>query len=167
MAVREELDGVDVGLVASKGLDGLASANIPELSKGIASTGDEGILVGRVETDAHDVAKVIGKLCDALASLDIPFDTGHVARRCEDAAIIDETAAGEVSGVARQLTGDARGAVALLVEVVYGANVVEATAGDKVTRGSVGTGHYPGGAERDGMDLVGSVSVPNDELAVL
>lgn len=143
MAVREELDGVDIGLVAGKGLDGFASANVPELSKGVASTGDEGVLVGRIEADAHDVAEVIGKLCDALASLDIPLDTGHVARRCEDAAIIDEPAAGEVSGVARQLTGDARGAVALLVEVVYGANVVETAAGDKVTRGGVGASHDP------------------------
>lgn len=167
VAVREKLNGIDVGLVAGKGLYRLASTNIPELSKGIASTRDEGVLVSRVKADAHDVAKVVGKLCDALASLNVPLDASHVARRCEDAAVVDEAAAGEVAGVARQFAGDTRGAVALLVEVIYGANVVETTAGDKVARGGVGAGHDPGGAERDGVDLVGGIGVPDDELAVL
>lgn len=167
VAVGEELNGVDVGLVAGKRLDGLAGADIPELGERIAGTRDECVLVGGVEADAHDVAEVVGKLGDALARLNVPLDAGHVAGRGEDAAVVDEAAAGEVAGVARELAGDAGGAVALLVEVVYGADVVEATAGDKVARGGVGAGHDPRGAEGDGVDLVGGVGVPDDELAVL
>ena len=81
MTIREELDGVDVGLVASEGLDSLTSTNIPELGESIASTRDESVLVGRVKADAHDVSEMVGELSDLLASLNIPLHTGHVTRR--------------------------------------------------------------------------------------
>lgn len=167
MAIGEELDGVDVGLVTGKGLDGLAGADVPELGKGVACARDEGVLVGRVEADAHDVAEVVGELDDLGARLDIPLHTCHIARRREDAAVVDEAAAREVAGVARQFAGDAGGAVAVRVEVVDGADVVKAAAGDVVAARGVGAGHDPRGPERDGVHLVGGVGVPDDELAVL
>lgn len=86
---------------------------------------------------------MVGKLGDFLAGLDIPLHTSHVARGCQDAAIVDETAAGKVARVAGQFPGDARRTIALLVEVVNGANVVEAAAGDKVAAGSISAGHDP------------------------
>lgn len=66
----------------------------------------------------------------------------------------------------RELTGDPSRPVSG-GEVVDGADVVETTAGDVVSRGGVGAGHDPGGAQGDGVDLVGGVGVPDDELAVL
>lgn len=51
-----------------------------------------------------------------------------------------------------QLAADAHISLAGL-QVVDGADVVQATAGDVVPRGGVGAGHHPGGAQRDGMDL--------------
>lgn len=129
--------------MASKGLDSLSGTDIPELSESIASTRDEGVLVGRVQANAHDIAKVIGELGDPLAGLDIPANTGHVTRRGEDTAVIDEATAGEVSSVTRELAGDARGAFSLLVEVINRANVVETTAGDEVAAGGIGAGHDP------------------------
>lgn len=48
VSVGEELDGVDVGLVAGKGLDGLAGADVPELGESIAGTRNEGVLVCRI-----------------------------------------------------------------------------------------------------------------------
>lgn len=143
VAVGEELDGVDIGLVAGKGLDSLACANIPELGEGVAGTGNKRVLVGGVQANAHDIAKVVGELGDALASLNVPLDAGHVARGGEDAAVIDEAAAREVSGVARQLAGDAGRAIVLLVEVINGANIIETTAGDVVSAGGVSAGHDP------------------------
>lgn len=143
MAIREELDGVDVRLVAGKGLDGLTRPDIPHLGKSVASARDESVLVGRVEANAHDIAEVVGELGHFLASLNIPLHARHVAGRCQDAAVVDEAAAGEVAGVSRQLAGDACGAVALLVEVVDGADVVETTAGNEVSARGVGTRHDP------------------------
>lgn len=144
MAVGEELDGVDIGLMASKGLHSLASANIPELGESIASTGDEGVLVGGVEADAHDIAEMVGKLGNLLARLDIPLHAGHVARRRQDAAVVDKSAAGQVSGMTRQLPSDPRRSVTLLVEVVDGADVVKTTTSDEVTAGGISAGHDPG-----------------------
>lgn len=167
VAIGEELDGVDVGLVAGKGLDGLAGADVPELGESIASTGDEGVLICGVDANAHDVAEVVGELGDLGASLDVPLHAGHVAGRGEDASVVDEPAAGEVTGVARELSRDTGGAITIRVQVVDGADVVETTAGDVVPTGSVGAGHHPRGAEGDGVDLVGGVGVPDDELAVL
>ena len=167
MAVGEELDGVDVGLVAGKCLDRLSGANVPELGKGIAGARDECVLVGRVEADAHDVAEVVGELGHLLTRLNVPLHTRHVARRGQDGAVIDEAAAGEVSGVARELPGHPCGAVALLVEVVDGAYVVEAAAGDKVPARGVGARHDPRGSQRNRVDLVGAVGVPDDQLTIL
>lgn len=69
--------------------------------------------------------------------------------------------------MARELSGDSRGAVALLVEVIDGANVVETTTGDKVSTRGIGAGHDPGRSQGDGVDLVCGIGIPYDELAVL
>lgn len=50
-------------------------------------------MVCGVQTDAHDVAEVVSEFGDALASLNVPLDTGHVAGRREDAAVVDESTA--------------------------------------------------------------------------
>lgn len=78
MAIREELDGVDVRLVAGKSLDRLSGTDIPELGERVAGTGDEGVLVGGIQADAHDIAEMVGKLGDLLARLNVPFHAGHV-----------------------------------------------------------------------------------------
>lgn len=93
MAVGEELNGVNIGLVASKSLNGLAGSDIPKLGEGIASTGNESVLVGRVQADAHHIAKVVRKLGNLLTSLDIPLHTSHIAGRGEDASVVDKSTA--------------------------------------------------------------------------
>jgi len=50
---------------------------------------------------------------------------------------------------------------------VDGADVVESSTGDEVSGRRVGAGHDPGRTERDGVDFVGGVGVPDDELSVL
>lgn len=167
MAVGEEVDSVDIGLVTSKGLDSLAGTDIPELGKSITSAGNKGVLVRGVKADAHDVAEMIGKLGNALARLDIPLDTGHVSRRREDATIVDKAAARKVAGMSGKLTRNTRGTILLLVEVVNGADIVEATTSDVVAAGGVGAGHDPRGSQGDGVDFVGGVGIPDDELAIL
>lgn len=69
--------------------------------------------------------------------------------------------------MAREFSGNARRAVALLVQIIDGANVVEATTGDKVSAGGVGAGHDPGGSQGNGVDLVCGICIPDNELAVL
>lgn len=55
-----------------------------------------------------------------------------------------------------------------VVYLVDGAEVVQATAGNQaVLRLFKGAGHHPGGPERNRLQLVGGVAVPDDELAVL
>jgi hypothetical protein len=38
-------DGIDIGLVASEGLSGLATSNVPELGAGVACSRDKGVVV--------------------------------------------------------------------------------------------------------------------------
>ena len=52
-------------------------------------------------------------------------------------------------------------------QVVDRADIIQATAGHEVSTGRICTGHDPAGAQRDRMNLVGSVGIPDDELAVL
>lgn len=167
VAIGEELDRVDVGLVPGECLHGLAGTDIPQLGERIAGAGDEGVLVGRVEADAHDVAQVIGELDHLRPRLDVPLHARHVARRGDDAAVVDEAAARQVAGVARELPGDPRGPLAVLVEVVDGADVVETAARDVVSARGVGARHDPRRPQRDGVHLVCCVGIPDDELSVL
>jgi len=167
VAVGEELDGIDVGLVAGKGLDGLPGADVPELGESIAGTRDESVLICGIEADAHDIAQMVGKLDHLGSRLDIPLHACHVARRCQDTPVIDESAAREVAGMARELSRDACGPVPVLVEIVDGADVVETTAGHVVAAGGVGARHDPRGTERDGVHLVGGVGIPDDQLSIL
>lgn len=104
IAVGEKLDGVDVGIVSSKGLDALLLADIPELSKGIASTGDELIGVQRVYAQAHDIAQMVCKLVDLGTRLEIPKHARHVTRGRENLSVADESTAAEVARVTGQLS---------------------------------------------------------------
>lgn len=118
MAIWEELNGINIRLMASERLDGLAGANIPQLREGIASTGDEGVLVGRINADAHDISEVVRELGDFRTCFNIPFHTRHVAGGGKDASIVDESAAGEVAGVARQFSSNTSWAITIRIEVV-------------------------------------------------
>lgn len=65
-----------------------------------------------------------------------------------------------------KFSGDASGAVASR-KVVNRTDVVKTTTSDIVAARSVGTSHDPRGSERDGVDLVCAVGVPDNELAIL
>ena len=132
VAVREELDGVDVGVVGGKCLDTLLLTDVPQLSESIASTRDELVVVERVYAQAHDIAQVVCEFVHLGAGFQVPEHTGHVARGCEDALIADEAAAGQVARVARQFPSDASGSFPR-GQVVDGTDVVQATAGDVVS----------------------------------
>lgn len=144
VAVREKLDGIDVGFVTGKCLHGLAGTNIPKLGESVAGAGNEGVGVGGVEADAHDISKVVGEISNFLAGLDVPLNASHVTRGGEDAPIIDESTAREIASMARELPRHTGGTIALLVQVVDGANVVETTASDEIAARGIGTGHDPG-----------------------
>lgn len=166
VSVGEELDGVDIGLVAGESLYGLAGTNIPQLGERIAGTGDEDVLVGRVDADRHHITQVVGELGDLGSRLDIPQHTGHVAGGGDDAAVIEEAAAGEVARVAGELARDASGALAR-GKVVDGTDVIQTTASHVVSARRIGTGHHPGRSQGDRVDLVRGVGIPDDELSVL
>lgn len=100
-------------------------------------------MVGGVDADAHDVSKMICELSHLRASLYIPLHAGHVTRRGEDTPVVDEAAAGKVAGMARELSSNTCRTVAVRVEVVNGADVIETTASDVVSAGGIGTGHDP------------------------
>lgn len=78
VAIREELNGVDVVLMARKGLNSLTSTDVPKLCKGIAGSGDKDVGVCGVNAQAHDVSQMVRKFGDFGVLLDIPQHAGHV-----------------------------------------------------------------------------------------
>jgi len=169
VAIGEELHGVDVGLVASEGLDAgslvVVGTHIPELTGGVARTGDKGVVVHR---NAHHITSVVVE--DGLGSLglDVPQDTSGITRRGQNLIILDETAARQVTLVLSKLGMSLLLAIdVVLGQLVHGAQVVEATAGHESAGRRVGASHDPGGTKRDGVHLVGGERVPDDELTVL
>lgn len=114
----------------------------------------------------HDVSRVVVELNNPHSRIHIPKHAAHVTRRRQDLTVVQEATAREVPRVSRQLPRDLDGPL-LAPQVVNRANVVESTASDKVTARGIGARHDPRRPEGDGVDLVGRVGVPDDELAVL
>ena len=80
--------------------------------------------------------------------------------------IVQEPTAGEVSSVSGQFSGDANVSFAIL-EAVNRTDVVQATTGYKATRWRVSTRHDPRRAQGNGVDFVGGVRVPDNQLSIL
>jgi len=69
--------------------------------------------------------------------------------------------------VTRKLAGDTSRTVALLVQVVDRADVVETTASNKVATRGIGAGHDPRGSQGNGVHLVGGIGIPDNEFTIL
>lgn len=72
VAIGEELNGVDIGVVSSKGLTALLLPNVPKLGECVAGARNKLVVIQWVYAQAHHISKVIRKLCDLLASLNVP-----------------------------------------------------------------------------------------------
>ncbi len=115
----------------------------------------------------HHITSVVAELNNANTSLNIPQHTGHVTRGRDNLAVVEETAATQITRVGAELAG-ALDVVALLgMEIVDRADVVEATTRHVASGGGVCARHDPAGTKGNGMDLVGGVGVPDDKLSVL
>ena len=101
-----------------------------------------------------------------LASLDVPQGTGGVSRAGNDLIVIQKTAARQVTCVSSQLTIHTCIPFTSF-QIVNGADVIQASAGHVVPRRGISARHDPRGAQRDGMDLVCGVAVPDNKFTVL
>lgn len=124
----------------------------------------------------HDVPSMIVKFLYPRTGLDIPQHASHIPRTRHDLTIVDESTTTQVTRMRAQLSrhlGDLPQrlsgvhATPTSLEGVDGTDVVQTTTRDELPRGGIGTGHDPGRTERDGVNLVGRIGVPDDELAVL
>jgi hypothetical protein len=149
-----------------KSLNAALLSDIPQFGIRIASARDKLVGIQGIYAQTHDISQMIRKLVHPRTRLNIPEHTGHVARRCENSPVIDESAAAEVARVTGKLPGDTCGSFSCR-EVVNGADVVQTAAGDVITARGVGAGHDPRGSQGNSVEFVGSVSVPDDELSVL
>lgn len=149
-----------------EGLHGFSCTDIPKLGKGIAGAGDKDVLVGWVDADRHDIAQVISEFGHFRARFDIPQHAGHVTGGGNNSAVVDEATAGEVARMTGELTRNTCWAFAGR-QVVDGADVIQTTAGDVVSTWGVGACHHPGRPQRNGVDLVSGIGIPNDELPIL
>ena len=119
----------------------------------------------------HDISSVIIELLGPDTLLDIPEHTRHVSRRSDDASIIDESTRTEVTRMSTEFSGN----LDLTTwttwtgtpDGVNGTDIVETTTSDEISAGCIGTSHDPRGSERDGVDLVCAVGVPDDKLTIL
>mmetsp|Transcript_44876 Transcript_44876/g.124459 ORF Transcript_44876/g.124459 Transcript_44876/m.124459 type:complete len:423 (+) Transcript_44876:439-1707(+) len=165
LAVGEEMDGVDIRLVARERVRALLFGRAPHLGGRVARARDERLSAAG-DRNAHHVAIVFRVLLLLRAGGDVPQHATHVARRGEDLLVVDEAAARQVARVGRELTRDLDGLV-LRVEVVDRADVVQAAARDVPAPRRKRASHHPRGTERDRVDLVGGEGVPHNQLAVL
>lgn len=171
LAVREEVDAVDIALVARERLHGLAYSDVPDLRGRVARTRHEGIRVGRAQRNRHDVSRVVLELGDSDALLNVPQHTRHVSTRGHDLPVVDEPTARQIPRVRAQLPRhlhlSSRLSRSRSSQRVDRADVVQSTARNVLPRRRVGTRHDPAAPERNGVNFIRGVSVPDDQLAVL
>jgi len=165
ISIREKHNWVYIALMAGECLNTVATTNIPQLSRSIASSRNEGLLVWG-EREWHDVPCVACKGGHLLPSLYVPQYAGHVPTGGQDLIVIQKSAATQIPGVAWQLSGHANCPIAVF-QVVNWADIVQAPTRDKVTRGGICTRHHPGWAQGNSMDLVCRITVPHNQFSIL
>lgn len=119
------------------------------------------------ESLPHNITSVVAEFDNSYTGFNVPQHAGHITRAGEYLSVIDKPAATEVTGVGTQFAGASNAVGLAAVEIVNGTDIVETTAGDEIPRWRVCTSHDPTRPEGNCMDLVGGISVPNDQLAVL
>lgn len=85
---------------------------------------------------------MVRKLSDLLPCLNVPEHASHVAGRSQDAAVVDEAAATEITGMAAQLTRHTRWSFSR-AQVVDGADIVKTAACHVIATRCISTGHDP------------------------
>jgi len=141
-AVGEELNSIDVGLVALERLDALPVSKIPQFRGSITSARDKGVLIRRIDRDAHNVAVVVAKLGNFGARLYIPENASHIPGAGDDLPVVQEAAAREVTSMRLQLSANADGNVSA-PQIVDGADIIETTASNEASGGGISAGHHP------------------------
>ena len=91
---------------------------------------------------------------------------GHVPTAGHDSIVIQETTTAKVACVSGEFSAHSNVAFTRF-QAIYRTNVVETTTGDEGAGRRIGTGHDPRRPQRNGVDLVGTVTVPYYQLAVL
>ena len=148
VTVREEGDGVNIGLVSSERLNTLAytntSAKIPELSRSIDGTRDKCVAVDR---DTHNITIVTLEALDGSSSVDIPQNAGGVTRGGKNFIIIYEAAAREITFVVLKFSTSVNSHITIIyssiLKTIDRAEVIETTTCHESTRLGVGAGHDP------------------------
>lgn len=181
---------IDVALVAGERLLALPVPDVPQLGGRIAGARHERPAVRR-QRQRHHVAGVAHERGGLLAGFNVPQTARHVAGAGHNLTIrkiafnkycfvflsfffvnefhliiVEEPTARQIAGVAGQLPGHAHITLARL-QAVDRADIVESAARHIAAGRRIGARHHPRGAQRNRMDLVRRVRIPDDQLAVL
>jgi len=70
--VGKKLYCVNIGLMSLEGLCALSSTKIPQPCGRIASSGNESVLIGRIDGNAHNISIVVAKFSNLRAGLNVP-----------------------------------------------------------------------------------------------
>lgn len=114
----------------------------------------------------HDITCMVVEIHDFDSSINVPEHAAHVTTGGKDLAVVQEAAARKIPRVCAQLSCHLGGALAS-TQIVNRAHVVKSTTCDKVASWGIGTCHDPRRSQRDGIDLVGGICVPDNQLSIL
>jgi hypothetical protein len=75
---------------------------------------------------------MIAELCQSYTRLDVPEHASHVSRAGDDLTVINESTATQITRVSTEFPRALDAVAFLYPEIVDGADVIKASAGDKV-----------------------------------
>ena len=110
---------------------------------------------------------MIAELYDPNTSFDVPQHASHITGTGNNLSVVDETAAAEITRMSAQFPSPLHVATLFAVEVVDRTDIVKTTTSNETSRWRISTGHDPAGSQRNRVDLVGRVRIPNNQLSIL
>mmetsp|Transcript_24886 Transcript_24886/g.44966 ORF Transcript_24886/g.44966 Transcript_24886/m.44966 type:complete len:236 (+) Transcript_24886:379-1086(+) len=160
--VRKECHRVNILRVARVGLDALPIPKVPNFRRRVHAPRNENVAIFGTDRHGHDIPSVIGKRFHNLPGVNIPIYTTRIPRGRHDVPLVHEAAATEVAIMPHEFLRRP-GIRRLLLNIVDRTDVVQPTAGDQISlRLFEGARHDPRRAERDGLDFIRGVSVPDN-----
>ena len=160
VAVGEEGEGVDVGLVPGEHALRAAGADVPHAHVKVAAAGGKDVRVADVH--AGNVPAVADELAHGHAALRVPLDSAGVPGDGEHLVRRQEAAPGKEARVPVQLDDLFAGA-----QPMDRADVVQAARGRQGAVLAEVAAHHPAAAEVHGRELVRRRRLPQNHLPVL
>lgn len=115
---------------------------------------------GGRKNQPHHIPRMIIKLNNPNPRINIPKHTSHIPRTSQNLSIIQKPTTTQIPRMGTQLPSNFNSPL-LNPKIINTTNVIQSSTGNKISTRRISASHDPGGTERDSVNFVGRVGVPD------